>query len=584
MPLRRHWWTAPTNGEYPALPPDQIPDGGARELRNFLVHNPGKIIPRGSIGGPTATIDTGTLAHPSGHPPAGQYHSGDIVALVYRDASGGVPQTDVWRVPINKPTSAGQLAQPALGAQAGRGVDLTTGTITDVPASDPVVVGGHRAIYHQGYRYTVGAGGASTTTEGAGVAQLNYVQKATLSTGVVLTHGPQFVQDVIIHYNRVFVAAARNPDAASGYNPCRLYFTRDGGTTGITNVLTDWTDEITGLVNTIEVGSGQDDDFIVALGRAAGQLVILLRRSVWVLYGTSVEDFVLKQVRTGTGCIEPRSVSITSEGVYFASQLGLELWDGARFSLMSTPVQDVWQEFCARGPGANTVNHAYIRTTPLPNEYLFVSIGVDPSTTGTVSGAERSWLVHTRTGAWTQLSSALSSIGLPASGAFARAIRTNGKTLLFGTALWARADLLTHGTTSVRDQNTSASFSVPLRWKTGLADVGARWETAALQRATVDYAHAWDTETPTNEATFATVALIDGLGAVRATPGALPGYRPSLAPLRNREVFDTNHELARGDVELDLASNIGASSSLRNGAVAIYGAGVEYEPGRNRRL
>lgn len=65
MALARHWWPAPNKGEFPSFPPDDLPAGGARELRNYLVHHDGRVVPRGSIGGSTALL-FGSLTQPAG--------------------------------------------------------------------------------------------------------------------------------------------------------------------------------------------------------------------------------------------------------------------------------------------------------------------------------------------------------------------------------------------------------------------------------------------------------------------------------------------------------------------------------------
>lgn len=583
-PPQHHWWGPPTLGEFPSLPPDAIPPGGARALQNHLVHHAAKTAPRGNIGGPAA-YDIGSLAHPDGHAMGGHFTAGDDIVVNYR-VSTASPTVDHWRVPINLPTSAGQLTQPVTGsAQDGAVLDLATGTTGPllIPAGITDAVAGYRYAFLGGATYTNTMGGPSTAVP-TGVAQITCVIKA-YGSGARLTSGPRFVQDLIVHYNRLFVAAARRP-GGSDYDPSQLFWSIDGGTTDLTNVVADWQDPTTGLVNTIVVGASNDEDFIVALGRANGHLVIFKRRSVWILYGTSVEDFTLRQLRTSIGCIDPRSVVVCDEGVYFASQQGFELFDGTRFTTLSGPVQDTWLEFSNRGPGASTTNYGYITATALPNNYLFVTLGVTPSVAFAADAAEVNWLYYVPTGAWVRVVSSISSMGLGSAGAFNRAIATPGSVTLWGASKFARADRLTYGpdaAVGLRDRDASSSFSVPLVWRTGVADLGRQWEAARLSRGTVDYRHTWDTATPTDGAAMGTVSTYDDSGTIISTPGSLPGYRPATAPLRVRPTFDTNHEVPQGGVELLIASNVGASSSLRTGEHFMYGAGVEYQTGRGRR-
>lgn len=582
MTLQHHWWQAPTLGEFPSLPPDAIPAGGARALQNHLVHLDGKVCPRGGIGGPNAW-EVGALSNPAGHIMAGMHQHLEGLVISFR-VSTSSPTVDTWRVPINTPTSSGQLTQAVTGANAGSSLDLVTGNITALSAATSNDVTGYRYDHLNNSTYTNALGGPSTAIPN-GVAQLTYVLKNnTVSTK--LTNGPAFVQDVLVHYNRLFVAAARSP-GGSNYDPSLLFFTIDGGTTGNTNVLTDWQDPITGLVNTIGVGASDDGDFIVALGRAKGHLVIFKRRSVWILYGTSVDDFTLRQLRTSVGCVDPRSVVIADEGTYFASQQGFELFDGTSFQLLSRPVSDTWLEFSNRGPAAPTVNYGYITAETLPNNYLFITLGVDGSVAFSDDGAEINWLYYIPTGAWVRVKSAITSVGLSAGQCFNRAIVSpNSTTLWGGAARFVRSDRLTFGpdaTVGLRDRDASLSYIVPLSWTTGIADVGAKWEAMRFNRGSVDYRHTWDTATPPDAGAMGTAALFNDAGELIATPGTLPGYRPATAPLRVRPTFDANYEAKQGGAEMVVASNIGASSSARTGAYYLYGAGIEYETGRGRR-
>ncbi len=580
MALQHHWWDAPTLGEFPALPPDAIPRGGARSLRNFLVHRDAKIVPRGNIGGPAAW-EIGSLAHPDGHHLGSHYSRADAIVVGYRLSSAS-PTVDPWRVPINKPTSAGQLTQSAFGANAGMSLDTVTGTVTPIFAAD---VAGSKFDYLENAIYTNQLGAASTATVDGVVAQHTSVIKSNNGSSVLLTTGPRFVQDVISHFNRIFVAGARQPGGAD-YNPSQVFWTIDGGTTAFTDVVTDWQDPVSGRANSVTVG-GEDSDFIVAFGRARGNLVIFKRRSVWILYGTSVEDMTLRQLRTSIGCIDPRSVVLADNGVFFASQQGFEFFDGSAFQVVSQPVADTWLEFSNRGPAAATTNYAYIAASALPNNYLLVALGVDPHVAFAADGAEVNWLYHIPSGAWTRLTSAISTMNLSPAACFARVIVTpNSLTLWGGQGKFARADRLTYGpdtAVGLRDRDASSSFSVPLAWSTGVADLGERWEAARLNRCTVDYVQKWADATPANGAAMGTVTFSDDAGAAVAPAGTLPGFRPLLAPLRARPTFDANPELPQGGVEATVASNIGAASSARTGELAIYGAGVEYETGRGRR-
>ncbi len=582
-PISR-WFDAPTAGEAPDLPPDLMSGKHARVLRNFLVHHPGRIVPRGNIGG-AATPLIGDASHSTGAPMGPTFQQGDGVILSYKDPTVAAT-VDTWRVPINKPTLAAQLTQPIQGAQGGRGVDMATGTVTDlaiaVGSSTLNNVSGWRYAALGGVVYTNTYGGASTAVS-SGVAQLSCVLK-TSGSGVKLLNGPLFVQDVFSHLGRIWVAAARDP-GGSNYEPNSLYYTIPGGTTALTDVVTDWQDPVTGALNKISVGDPSDGDFLVGLGRANGHMVIFMRHSIWIMYGTSPANLVLRQLRTLHGCVDARSIAVCDEGVYFASQRGYELFDGDAFELVSEAVSDTWLEFSNRGPAASTVNHSYIVATPLYNNYLFISLGTQPHAASQPDGAERNWLLYTPAAAWIDLKTAMASLGLPASGAFNRATRTTKFLALWGASEWARADQLTFGapSTGLLDQDAGASYSVPLVWTTRLDNLAdGRWRTSTLHSATADYHQHYTTTDPPALDAWGTLSAVDGFGDSLLPAQSLPGF-DTPGPVRSRPTYTPKHEANRGDLSFTLSSDIGASATKRHGELNIYGLGIQYLPGRERR-
>lgn len=498
-----HWWPAPVAGQFPSLPPDQLPANGARYLRNYLTHLPGKIVPRGPIGGPANNTDVGSLLSTAVSPMWGAVPIGDSVCITYRAASAG-PLVDPWRTPINRPTAGASLTSGELKASV---INLRTGTAglnaglgaqREVYGSRFTVVGKPPTIASYGATYVAGYGSHATLTltDGSVTQQTIILQVDPTSAGVSVlpvTTCPSVVQDVVGHYNRLFAAAAVKPaGVAADYDASQLFFTRVGGPTAGFPI-TDWQDPVSGLVNVISVGSPlEDGDFIVALGRASGHLVIFKRRSVWVLYGTSPDDFVLRKIRTANGCVDARSCCTTDAGVYFASQRGFEFFDGSRFHLLSGPVADDWLEFSNRGPAASTINHSYITVTALRNSYMHIAFGTDPTTVSTVDGAERNYLYNIETGAWSELHSSSGQPLLGPNGAFNRAVVTDNHITLWGASRWAKADNLVYGPqpgVAIRDQDTGSSYDVDLLWVTGTPMVGDEWRTGRLNRIAVDYRH-----------------------------------------------------------------------------------------------
>lgn len=580
------WFEPPALGEAPDLPPDQLNPRQARALRNYLTHHPGRIVPRGGIGGPAVT-DGGSLVDTTNGGAmlvAATYD--DSLTINYRAPSAGA-LVDYWRVPINRPTLAAELAQPSLGATSARSVNLKTGVVTDINNAAATSCSGPSICRVDDALYTATYGGASTAIP-TGVAPMNNVRKANVTgSAAVLTNGPRFVQAVFSHYGRVWAAAARRP-AGTDYDTSQVFYSIAGGTTAFTDVATDWQDPVTGDLNRISVGAGNDGDFVVGFGRAAGHLVIFKRNSIWIMYGTAPSNFTLRQLRTQSGCVDLRSIVTADEGVYFASQLGYELFDGNRFTLLTAPISDTWLALSNAGVASGSVNHAYIQASPLPNGYLYLSLGTDGTGANGVDGTARGWLLHRASGAWIDIRTAVASLGLGGLGFFNRFVMSRSHVVALGASRWAKADGITYGADSgvigVQDRSAGAagSFAVDLLWTTYVDNLaGGRWLTSTLQHITADYYHEYLAGLATDA--VGTLSASDGSGAVIVPSLSLPGYVSS-APLRTRPMFDTNYESVRGDLSLSMSVNHGGDAALRTRRFAVYGLGVNYQRGRERHI
>lgn len=588
------WFDAPTAGEAPDLAPHDLGPTQATRLRNFLVDNPGRIIPRGKIGGPVALTDTGSLVDTTnGGAMVVAFQFEDSVSVAYRAPSAG-PKVDYWRVPINRPATAGELSASSTGATAGRGVDLATGAITNTNVTAATSIPGPSIVNVDNGFYAVSFSGASTAVP-IGVAPLNLIRKADVAgSAAVLTNGPGHVQQVFSHAGRLWAAAARSPGGAAtpggfNYDTSRILYTIPGGTTAFTNVVSDWQDPVTGELNTFAIGPANDGDFVVGFGRAAGHLIVFKRRSVWVLYGTVPANFTLRQLRTQSGCVDFRSIVVSEEGTYFASQLGYELFDGSNFRLLTDPINETWLALSNAGVAAGTVNHAFIRADSLPNGYLHVALGTDSTVANADDGTQRAWFLHRATGAWIDVRSNIATLKLGASGFINRFVTTRSHVVAFGAAKWARADLVTYGAEDVVDADSGAAYNVDLIWQTRVEDLGAyreldaRWQTHTLERTAASYRHRYTGSPPADLTPFGTLAAADGSGANVFVPTLdLPGYTPP-GPARARPVFSTPYELDRGDLSLTLASSLGSDPALRTAALSVYGAGVGFNDGKRER-
>lgn len=587
------WWAAPTAGEAPDLAPQELAATHATRLRNYLVDNPGRIVPRGKIGGPTALTDTGSLVDTTnGGALVVAFAFEDTVAVAYRAPSAG-PKVDYWRVPINRPASAGDLSLSSTGATAGRSVDLATGTVSDTNVVSATSIPGPSIERVDNGFYAVSFSGASTAVP-QGVAPLNLIRKSDIAgSAIVLTNGPGHVQQVFQHAGRLWAAAARAPGGSAtpggfDYDTSQILYTIPGGTTAFTNVVSDWQDPVTGELNNFGIGPANDGDFVVGFGRAAGQLVVFKRRSVWMLYGTAPSNFTLRQLRTQSGCVDFRSICVADEGVYFASQLGYELFDGTSFRLMTDPINETWLALSNAGVAAGTVNHAYIRADALPNGYLHVALGTDSTVANADDGTARAWFLHRATGAWIDVRSNIATLKLGASGFINRYVTTRSHVIAFGAAKWARADMVTYGDEGVVDADSGAAYNVDLIWQTRISDLGgyreldARWMTHTIENTVVDYKHSYTTADPPNLDPFAVVSGVDGFGDSLIPSTSVAGYVPP-GPVRARPVLSTNRESNRGDISLTLTSSLGSSAIKRTSRLSVYGMGVNYNRGTRER-
>lgn len=587
-------FAAPTGGEAPSLPPDQLGPTRAQRLQNFLVHQPGRIIPRGNIGpisGSLLNADGATLLAtiPIDYEIITSYR-----ALNGPPANATYPMTDPWRVPIHRTQAEVDLSQPALGPTAIGILNTKTGTETFMEATDPLQIPGPSHCRVNEAVYAASFGGpieAIAIDGGIPIAvHLNAVWKfnrggPSVNNGPLL-NGPRIVQGVFSHYGRVWAAAARAPGGAAGtYDTSTIYYTVPGGTAAQdVDTVADWTDPVTGELNVISVGAKNDGDFVLGFGRAAGHLVIFKRYSVWILYGTSPANFTLRQLRAQNGCVDPRSIAVCDEGVYFASQRGFELFDGSRFTLLSAPVADQWLPVSNAGAAASGNNHAFIRADPLPNDYLYVAMGTDRHIPG--SATDRTvygWLLHRPSGAWVDCRTNIAGMGLGPSGHLNRLVYTGNSVIAFGDrGHYAFANDLPYGTDVLgfHDSHGGTDYNVDLVWRSRVDNIGGAWAAATLQRAAVDYRQEY-TPAASSAAAWGTAAILDGTGAVLSPAFGLPAAI-SPGPRRSRPVRDIREESPAGDAVVEISSAIGAAATQRHQRLAIHGASVGFRVGYER--
>lgn len=122
------------------------------------------------------------------------------------------------------------------------------------------------------------------------------------------------------------------------YEANTLFFSDQGGPR--TDDINLWKDDASGLVNRIIVGDEDGNDFSVALAVVGQSLLVFKRYSVWALYGYSAATFQVRNLTYDFGCIDPNSVAEENGGVYFASQDGLQFFDGSTFTQVDDKISN----------------------------------------------------------------------------------------------------------------------------------------------------------------------------------------------------------------------------------------------------
>lgn len=212
---------------------------------------------------------------------------------------------------------------------------------------------------------TVGVA-ARTLTGTLNTINSRRVASHTFGGGVVVRNtGPMYSADIAEYSNRLFVLGGTVPNAAAGagtYNANGLYFSDADGPT--TDTLTLWQDDVSGNANQLTVG--ESDDYGVALCNINNGLVVLKRRSIWVLRGSGPQTFQLRRFSAEVGCVSRDSVVPWRDGCLFASDAGIYYFDGSQMRLVSAHYID---------PTTYTGVLATARFTPLGQGWFHILDG-----------------------------------------------------------------------------------------------------------------------------------------------------------------------------------------------------------------
>lgn len=184
-----------------------------------------------------------------------------------------------------------------------------------------------------------------------------------------------------------------------------------------------WINPTTGLTNQSKIDNDTTDP-IMALAPLRSCLVVLRRKSIWVLTGTTESNFAFQKIADFTGCLDPRSVQVVDSLAYFVSSQGLQVTDGSSVKNVSGGVQYSLSDALAIEQnsvlsGGSGTSGGYVSSALLRGGQYALNVG----TTTRVSNGTTTYNLHKQTiwsgvydpqfGAWTRISSELMTDNVP---------------------------------------------------------------------------------------------------------------------------------------------------------------------------
>jgi hypothetical protein len=379
MPIER--FQAPRRGTALRVAPLAVEKDQAYELENLLTDRPGKVVVRGPFGPAEEVYTT-----------ANNYYS------------------SYWRFDENVMVGdkhVQRVASDNFGVNSVAGI-VTANTITT------------RSTRVGDYAYGIGI--KSFGSAFGSVLQWD----GTAAAPTQQSNCPYQAADVCSHLERLFTGGGRTPGtgpASTAYPLNKLHWTDVGGP--VAGTLAEWQDDVSGLVNEIQVGSAGDP--IVALASLPRQLVIFKANSIYVALGDSPSSFTLRRVLNSSGCLNARSVLVSDDRCFFVNSDGyLMLYDGASFTSLGGPR---WF-----GDATNIVR--------LANDYYLMHGDVE------ALALSETWLVHLPTQAWSKVTMSTNIIYGALSAANPRMLLSTetGKPMIFDGQHIRCIDVLTSAT------------------------------------------------------------------------------------------------------------------------------------------
>lgn len=384
--------------------PDYIPDTKAPTIQNFLVDREGRLPMRGPIY--TQFADwTGTITTIAKM--TGCWVFNDNVLFGFKNPSTTAIHSP-WEAPRTKPSSSGALATSNANMIH---VALPAGTTSTVtPAANTQCIGPAYARLGE-YVYGISFGSVANSNEQGGYLPYTQIIRwdGTTTAPVVYANAPEASQDIIAHYQRLFVAGGRDPGGTNKIQNNTLWFSDQIDTTAVGGVLADtvaaWQDDVSGLTNRIVVGQDDGTDYLVGLAHVGENLVIFKRHGIFILSGYDSTTFNCKQFSKDVGCMDKRSICQYEDGVFFMSDQGLQYFDGSTLTHVTKGLKSSAVQAAVTAVGDSSTPGGYCRVERLQNNYISLVIGYANATTGTYSVPTFSGIYHVPRGTWSTLES-----------------------------------------------------------------------------------------------------------------------------------------------------------------------------------
>lgn len=560
-------------------PPEKLDAQSAPVLQNFLVHYPSKAVMRGPMR--TLLSSTDQINQSDGLKVVGAWICNDNVLLGFRAVGSGFydPIEAARRTDITSSASLSDASTSRVLFSTTAGTDShdTAGSVNVTPGHAYVRLG--QSVY--GFAFDGTAHQQPITLSYQSLTAMcvwNGISK-TLTAHANAPHGGQ---DIAAFARRLFVLGGQDPAGTGDILPNVLWYSDTiDDTTTLTDALTSWQDDVSGLTNKIVVGSA-NDDIGTGLGHCGQNLAVFKRRSTHILSGSGPSTFAIKNVSNTIGCVDPRSVVDWEDGCFFLSDEGFKFFDGVSFEDFSSGVRSRLLLAIQTELTGLPAHGARVSATRMPNNYIALSIGRSPSlTTADVDSTAFCAVLHVPSKRWVDFTSAQ----LPNTYA-THFIRTNNGAVVLGASnntLLFDASLITlseheFGLSGIDTAFGGSHAPIPAKWQSRLINLSEPAARSQLLKYALDYNFTVDSAADdANNGWYVTLVTGDSTALQAQYQVPASGSPTTSHTYRRRHTKDTFGEANDLQVQVEWKS-----TALTLTKAEIYSSYIVYQMTRAR--